>query len=165
MFVQSELMKRYKVYQNCSIFAHKMTTSKISMYGGTKLYEQQVKTLTEMVLEGLHRLKLQDSVELQIVLTLYDKETVRNNGQPSYSRLKTSVRLHVDQTMRTRNFRVRNEIMEKGAVTKSQKKERKPTFERKVGEYYQWKAKGQCSKGDSCSVHHDPASGNGCQAH
>ena len=36
-----------------------------------------------------------------------------------HSRLKTSVGLHIDQTMRTRNFRVRNEIVERGAVTKS----------------------------------------------
>ena len=45
--------------------------------------------------------------------------------------------------MRTRNFRVRNEIL---------------------GECYQWKANGQCSKGDSCSFRHDPASGNRCEA-
>ena len=44
-------------------------------------------------------------------------------GQPSYQRLKVSVRLHIDQTMRLRNFRVRNEIVERGAVTRSQKKE------------------------------------------
>ena len=59
---------------------------------------------TEMVLEGLYKSKLKDSVQLQTVLALYDQETVRNNEKPSYSRLKTCVRLHVDQTMRTRNF-------------------------------------------------------------
>ena len=42
----------------------------------------------EMVLEGWHKSKLQDTVQLQNVLTLYDQETVRNNGQTSYSRLK-----------------------------------------------------------------------------
>ena len=41
--------------------------------------------------------KLQDSVQLQTVLALYDQETVRNNGQTSYLRLKTSVKLHIDQ--------------------------------------------------------------------
>ena len=29
-----------------------------------------------------------------------------------------------------------------------------------MGECYQWKVIGQCSKGDSCSFSHDPASGN-----
>ena len=35
-------------------------------------------------------------------------------------------------------------------------------MERKVGECYQWKAIGQCSKGDSCSFSHDRGSGNRC---
>ena len=41
-------------------------------------------TLTKMVLEGLYMSKLQDSVQLQTVLALYDQETVRNNGQTRY---------------------------------------------------------------------------------
>ena len=45
-------------------------------------------------MDGLHKSKLQDSVQLQSVLVLYDQETVRDNGQPSYARLKTSVSLH-----------------------------------------------------------------------
>ena len=44
--------------------------------------------------------------------------------------------------------------MERGAVTKSQKK-KKACVERKVGESFQWKAHGQRSKGDSCSFSHD----------
>ena len=103
-----------------------------------------------MILEGLYKTKLQDSVQLQTVLALYDQETVRNNGQRSYVRLKTSVKLHIDQMMRTRNFRVWNEVVERGAVTKSQKG-KKAYVGRKVGECFQWKAHGQCSKGDSCS--------------
>ena len=122
-------------------------------------------TPTEMVLEGLYMSKVQDSVQLQTVLALCDRETVRNNGQPSFSRLKTSVRLHVDQTMRIRHFRVRNEVMERGVVTKSQKRKKKANVERKVGDCYQWKANGQCLKGDSCSFGHDPASGTGFEAH
>ena len=70
--------------------------------------------------------------------------------------------------IRTRNFRVPNEIMERGSATKSQKR-KKAFVERKVGECFQWNAKGQCSKGDSCSFSHDPASaaasGNGCETH
>ena len=56
-------------------------------------------TPTEIVLEGLYKSELQDSVQLQTVLALYDQETIRNNGQPSYQRLEASGRLHVDQTM------------------------------------------------------------------
>ena len=103
---------------------------------------------TDVILEGLYKSKLQDSVQVQTVLALYKQETVRNNRQPSYSRLKTSVRLHVDQTMRTRNFRVRNEVVERGAVTKSQK-ERKAYVDRKVGQCFHcfgddWTGAAQC---------------------
>ena len=66
--------------------------------------------------------------------------------------------------MRTRNFRIRDEIVERRAVTKNQKG-KKAYVERKVGECYQWRAKGQCSKGGSCSFRHDPAFGDGCEAH
>ena len=77
---------------------------------------------TEMVLEGAFKSKLQDSVQLQTLLSVYEQKNIRNSEQPSYSRLKTSVKLHIDQTLRTRNFRARNEIVERGAVTKSLKK-------------------------------------------
>ena len=36
-----------------------------------------------MVLEGLYKSKVQDSVQLYTVFALYDQETVRNNVQPS----------------------------------------------------------------------------------
>ena len=105
-------------------------------------------TPTEMILEGLYKSKLQDSVQLQTVLALYDQETVRNKRQPSYSRFKTAGRLHIDQAMRARNCRARSEIVERGANSKSE--EGKEAYvEWKVGECFQWKADGQCSKGDS----------------
>ena len=47
---------------------------------------------SDVILEGLCKSKSQDSVQLQTFLALYDQETVRNNGQTSYLRLKTSVK-------------------------------------------------------------------------
>ena len=79
--------------------------------------------------------------------------TMRNR-QTSCLRLKTSVNLHIEQMMRTRNFRVRNDVVERGAVTKSSKGEN-AYVERKVRVCFQWKAHGQCSKGDSCSFSRD----------
>ena len=74
-----------------------------------------------MILEGLHKPKLQNSVQLQTVLALYDKEVARNNGTPNNAQLKTAVKHHIDQMTRTRNFRVRNDVVERGSVTTSQK--------------------------------------------
>ena len=69
----------------------------------------------------MYKSKFQDTVQLQTVLALYGQETVRNNGETSCLRSKTSVKLQIHQMMRTRNFRVRNDVVERGAVTKSQK--------------------------------------------
>ena len=120
--VQPELMKRYKDSQICSVYVCRMTTSKTSTYDGIKLYYQRAKCLQMWSWKDCTCQKIQDSVQLQTVLALYDQETVRNNGQTSYSRFQTSVKLHIDQMMRTRNFRVRNEVVERGSVTKSQKR-------------------------------------------
>ena len=94
-------------------------------------------TLTDTVLEGLYKSKLQDSVQLQTVLALYDQETVRNGGQTSYSRLKTSVRLYIVQKMRSRNLQARNEMIYLGVMTLS-RKGNKVHVERKVGDCWQW---------------------------
>ena len=39
---------------------------------------------SDVILEGLDKSKLQDSVQLQTVLASYDQETIRKNGQTSY---------------------------------------------------------------------------------
>ena len=111
--MQPELVKRYKDSQICSVLVCRMTTSKTSTFDGIKLYDQRVKMFSDVIPEGLYKSKLQDSVQLQTVLALYDQETVRNNGQTSCLRLETSVKLHIDQMMRTRNFRVRSEVGER----------------------------------------------------
>ena len=96
------------------------------------------------------------------MLALCDPETVRNGGQTSYSRLQTSVRLFLDEKMRSRNLKARN-VMIHGVVTRS-RKENRANVERKVGDCWQWQATGQCSKGDSCGFHHRVrASGNGSE--
>ena len=77
---------------------------------------------TEIVLEGLYNSKLHESVQPQTAMALCEQENIRNNEQPSNTRLKTSVRRHIDQMMRTQNLRARNEIVERGTVTKGQKK-------------------------------------------
>ena len=62
-----------------------------------------------MILEGFFRSKLQDSVQIQTVLAMYEQEeTNRNNGQVSYSRMKTSVRLYIDQTINDENSKLQS---------------------------------------------------------
>ena len=72
---------------------------------------------------------------------------------PDYQKLKTMVKICIDQKLRLRNFDVRNERIETGAMVSSRR--RLSGVERGQGVCYQWKAKGQCSRGDQCSFQHD----------
>ena len=67
--------------------------------------------------------------------------------------------------MRSRNFKARNDMIHGGVVTRS-RKDHKANVEREVGDFWQWQATGQCSKGDSCGFHYRVrASGNGSELH
>ena len=66
----------------------------------------------------------------------------------------------VNRTLRNKNFKIQNEVVERGAVSKGHEGH-KPFVEQKVGEWFQLKAKGTCSKGESCSFRQ--ASGNRCE--
>ena len=59
----------------------------------------------------------------------------------------------MDQKLRLRHFDARNERIESGAVVKNRKG--LSGVEKGQGVCYQWKAKGQCSRGDKCSFRHD----------
>ena len=76
---------------------------------------------SDIILEGLYKSKLENSIQLQTVMALHDQETARTK-KLNYHKLKTAVKLHIDQMTRTRNFRVRNDVVERGSVTKSQKR-------------------------------------------
>ena len=115
---------------------------------------------SNVILAGLYKSKWQDSVQLQTVLASYDQETVRNSRQTSYLRLKASVKLHTDQMMRTRNFRVPSEVLECEQSPRV-KKERKPTLRGKCESLFSGRHMDNVFKEDSCSFSHDTiASGN-----
>ena len=104
----------------------------------------------ENVLEGLYKNKLQGSEQLQTVFAMYNLELNRDQVAPSFQKLRKMVRQHIDQTIRRRNFKARNERIETGELVKSQKG-------RNV-------RAGQCSKGDSCSFNHGSHSGQRAQS-
>ena len=52
-----------------------------------------------------------------------------------------------------KNFEARNGNFETSAVVKNQGSKQRE--QRSLGDCWQWKANGQCSKGDSCSLRHD----------
>ena len=98
-------------------------------------------------------MRIRESVQLQTVLAMYEQEIDRDRAMSNYQRVKTMVRIHTGQTIRTRNFRVRNGRIGTGVLVNSLKG-KNVSVEMRMGECFQWKANEQCSKGDSCSSCH-----------
>ena len=105
------------------------------------------------ILESLFKIRIRESEKLKTVLEWYDLETHQKKFGPDYQRLKTMVKRGIEQEIRNKNFGARSGNFEKNAVVKNQgTKQRGPRI---FGDCWQWKANGQCSKGDNCSFRHD----------
>ena len=101
------------------------------------------------ILERSYKLRVRESEKLKTVLELYDLEIHQKKGGPDYHRLKTMVKRSIEQEIRNKNFGIRNGNVETNAMVKNQR------GQRILGDCWQWKANGQCSKGDNCSFRHD----------
>ena len=104
------------------------------------------------ILEGLYKFRIRESEKLKIVLELYNMEIHQKKAGPDYHRLKTMVK-SIEQKLRMKNFQARNGHFETSTVVKN--KGTKQREQRTLGYCWQWKANGQCSKGDNCSFRHD----------
>ena len=100
---------------------------------------------TDDVLESLYKLRTRESAQLKTELELYDMEIHQNVSKPDYQNLKTMVKRSIDQKLRLRNFDARHGRIESGAVVRNRKG--MSGVEGGEGTCYQWKERGQCSKG------------------
>ena len=80
-------------------------------------------------------------------------EIQKKISKPDCQKLKTMVKRSIDQKLRFRNADARNDRIETGSVATNRRGQR--GVDRGQGECYQWKAKGQCSRGDKYSFWHD----------
>ena len=76
------------------------------------------KVSSDDILESLYKLRKRESDQLKTVLELYDMEIHQKISVPNYQKLKTMVKRSMDQRLRLRNFDVRHEKIETGAVVK-----------------------------------------------
>ena len=106
------------------------------------------------VLESLCTSRIRESVQLKIVLELYDVEIHQKISMPNYQKLQTMVKRSMHQKLPLPNFDARHGRIETGAVVKNRNWIKWHLKEEK-GICYQWKAKGQCSKGDQCRFRHE----------
>ena len=105
------------------------------------------------ILEGLYTSRIRESEKLKTVLELYNMEIHQKKAGPDDHRLMTMVKGSIEQNLRIKNFEARNENYERNAVVKSQRTKQRE--QRTPRDCWQWKANGQCSKGDNCSFRHD----------
>ena len=80
-------------------------------------------------------------------------EVHQKKAGPDYHSMKTMVKRSIEQNLRIKNFEVRNGNYDTKAVFKNQGT--KQRVQGTPGDWWQWKANGQCSKGDNCSFRHD----------
>ena len=122
----------------------------------TRCYEVLLsasKIPSDDILESLFKLRIRESAQLKTVLELYDVQIHQKISMPKYQKLKTMVKRSFHQKLRLRNLDARHGRIESGAVTKNQKG--LSGVEGGKGICYQWKDKGQRSKGDKCSFWHE----------
>ena len=105
------------------------------------------------ILECLYKLRTREPEKLKTVLELYNLEIHQKKAGPDYHRLKTMVKRSIEQNLRMKNFEARNGNYETSAVVKKQGTKQRE--QRSLGDCWQWKTNGQCSKGDNCRVRHD----------
>ena len=105
------------------------------------------------ILEGLNKLKIREHEKLRTVLELYTMEIHQKKAQPDYHRLKTMVKRSIEQDLRIKNFEARIGNYERNAVVKNQGTQQRG--QRTLGDCWQLKTNGQCSKGDNWSFRLD----------
>ena len=101
------------------------------------------------ILEGLYKLRIRESEKLKTVLELYNMEIHQKKAGLDCHILKTMVKRSIEQDLRNKNFEARNGNYERNAVVKNHGT--KQRGQRTLGDCWQWKTNGQCSKGDNCS--------------
>ena len=104
---------------------------------------------SEEILEQLYKLRIRESEKLKTVLELYNMEVDQKKAGPYDHRLKTMVGRSIEQ----RIFEARNGNYETSVMVKNQGTKQRE--QRTLGDCWQWKANGQCSKGVNCSFRHD----------
>ena len=125
--VRLEFMKQYKDSQIGSMFACRMTMSKTSTFDGIMHYYQWVKCLQTRSRKDCTSQNYRILFSFRLWWPCMIKKLIETMGHRTISNQKTAVKLHNDQMMR--NFRVRNDVVERGSVTKSQKGKRSLRWE------------------------------------
>ena len=101
------------------------------------------------ILESLFIFRIRESEKLKTVLELYNMEIHQKKAGLDDHRLKTMVKRSFSSKM----YEIR--ILKPETVILKQAPWSRIREQRSLGDCWQWKAHGQCSKGDTCSSRHE----------
>ena len=108
-------------------------------------WDEGLSSITEMpqenVLEGLHKMRIRDSEQLQTVMALCGQDIDTKDLFPSDQRLNSVAKKFLDQKIRNRNFKPRKIEPRQEHRRKVEAKGGPESGERKQGDCYPWKAK------------------------
>ena len=124
-----------------------------STQSGTEFYCPWRKSHLTTSWKHCTNFRIRESEKLKTVLELYNVEIHQKKAGPDYHRLKTMVKRSIEQNLRIKKFEARNGNYERNAAVKNQGT--KQRGQRIPGDCWQWKANGQCVKGDNSSFRHD----------
>ena len=146
------------------ILSNKMMQTHFSLFFEMMTFRNSIQNVTKFCClwhkshlmtsrKSLYNLRIRECEKLKTVLELYSMEIHQKSSGLDYHRLKTMVKRSIEQSLRMKNFEARNGNFETSAVVKNQREKQRE--QRSLGDCWQWKANGLCSKGDNCSFRHD----------
>ena len=86
----------------CSYHFYMATISRIFTLDGTRIRHQQVKFQMTRFRKVCTKMRMRESDQLQTLLALNEKDIAQDRSRPSYQKLKTMVKRHQDQRIRTK---------------------------------------------------------------
>ena len=85
-------MTQLLTYQISSLFLYKEMTCRISLQDGDQVLFFASEAPQENLSESLYKMKIRESVQLQTLSAMYEKEIQRDQAMPSCQRLKTMIK-------------------------------------------------------------------------
>ena len=116
-------MKLFLIMQIYSVSLCMATIFKILTPDGTRFVRSTGGVPNDCILGSLYKMRIRESDKLQTVLAVYEQEINQDRSRPSFQKLQTMVKRHIDQKIRTRNFQARNERIETRVLVKTQRRE------------------------------------------
>ena len=114
-----------------------------------------MRRVTETFSESRNHTRVRESAQLKTTFALDNQDTVHKGEPERYARLKSVVKMYLDQKTMDRNCDASNDKPASGASIRRKGDDKSEREDRRQGNCNQWLVKGHCSKRYSCSFQHE----------